>query len=292
MKTDFTKKSNNFAFLGLGAIALAGVAMLFLHSCKKEKQEDQSVANKNIKIKPVENTISRNVIVEDSVDDRRTIYLTFDDGPNHGTENLIKIINDRKVPVTAFVVGQHVFGSQKQKDDFETLKKDTLFEIANHSFTHASGKYTKFYEDPEEVVTDFDRANDSLKLKNKIARTPGRNIWRTDSLKITDIKKTIKSADKLANAKYELVGWDLEWGATKDMKLKNSNEDMLKKVDSIFFNDLEKTSRHLVLLTHDQYLKDDYSANELNLFIKKLQETNRFQFKKISEYPNLNTFLD
>ena len=65
-----------------------------------------------------------------------------------------------------------------------------------------------------------------------------------------------------------------------------------KKIDSIFYNDLEKTSRHLVLLTHDQYLRDDNSVQELDHFITKLKKSGRFQFKKISSYPKINEILD
>ncbi|SFH91194.1 polysaccharide deacetylase family protein [Halpernia frigidisoli] len=292
MTTNFNKKSNSLAFLGLATIALAGISILFLHSCKKESINQKSVVKKNNRNIDEENKLRSLAKPEESVDNRRTIYLTFDDGPNRGTENLVKIINERKVPATAFIVGQHVFGSKKQKADFEILKNDSYFELANHSYTHASNKYEKFYENSEEVVADFDRAKDSLKLKNNIARTPGRNIWRTDSFNITDVKKSKNSADDLANKHYKLIGWDLEWLPTKDMKLKNTNEEMIKMVDSIFYNDLEKTSRHLVLLTHDQYLKDDNSVNELKLFIQKLQNSRRFQFKKISQYPNVNELLE
>lgn len=76
------------------------------------------------------------------------------------------------------------------------------------------------------------------------------------------------------------------------MELKDNHQAMLKKVDSIFYNDLEKTSRHLVFLTHDQYLTDAYSINELDLFIEKLQKSNRFVFRKISQYPKINEVLN
>jgi hypothetical protein len=88
-----------------------------------------------------------------------------------------------------------------------------------------------------------------------------------------------------------LVGWDLEWKPDNTMKLKGSHQQMAKRVDSIFFNDLEKTSRHLVFLTHDQYLQDDDSVKELDLFISGLQNSNRFEFRKISDYPKINDIL-
>ncbi|MFC5875819.1 polysaccharide deacetylase family protein [Chryseobacterium arachidis] len=223
---------------------------------------------------------------------KRVIYLTFDDGPNRGTENLLKILHKRNVCATAFLVGKHAVGSKKQKEDLELLKKDQLIELANHSFTHAHNKYTDFYKNPAAVVQDFDVAKDSLKLLNKIARTPGRNIWRLNNITVTDLKSSTEAANSLKKAGYQVIGWDLEWKPTNKMELKGKHQEMLKKVDSIFYNDLEKTSRHLVFLTHDQYLTDADSINELDLFIEKLQKSNRFVFRKISEYPKINEVLN
>lgn len=167
-----------------------------------------------------------------------------------------------------------------------------LVELANHSYTHAHNKYSDFYKNPQMVVQDFNAAKDSLQLKDYIARTPGRNIWRLNNITNTDIKSSSAAADHLKKAGYKVIGWDLEWKPTNNMALKGNHEMMLKRIDSIFFNDLEKTSRHLVFLTHDQYLNDTDSVNELDLFIEKLQKTNRFVFRKISEYPKINEVLN
>jgi peptidoglycan/xylan/chitin deacetylase (PgdA/CDA1 family) len=42
---------------------------------------------------------------------KKKLYLTFDDGPNKGTKNVIDIIKDEDVPVSFFIVGEHVFAS-------------------------------------------------------------------------------------------------------------------------------------------------------------------------------------
>src|SRR5262245_3191301 len=39
---------------------------------------------------------------------KKKIYLTFDDGPNKGTRNVLDIVQQEDVPVTFFIVGQHV----------------------------------------------------------------------------------------------------------------------------------------------------------------------------------------
>lgn len=288
MKHFFARKSTLKVFLG--CVVWMSATVVIFNSC--EKDPTSFIANyKDKSSKNVEKLNQSNRVNIDDPD-KRTIYLTFDDGPNRGTENLIKIINKHNIDVTAFVVGKHINTSKKQKKDYEELQSDTLIEIANHSYSHAVNKYAKFYQNPAKVVHDFKIVRDSLKLLNPIARTPGRNIWRINGINVTDIKASKIAADQLQTAGFKLVGWDLEWRGNSQMKLKNNHEDMLKKVDSIFFNDREKTPRHLVLLTHDQYLHDEQSVKELDLFIQKLKESNRFVFKKISNYPKINETLN
>lgn len=279
MNKTFAEKSTILTFLGTAA--LMSVALILINSChKKEVSDEKKTQKKNPTAKVVT-----------PKDNRRVIYFTFDDGPNKGTENLIKIAHKHQIPITAFVVGKHVYGSKKQTEDFQKLKNDTLVELANHSFSHANNSYSAFYQNPELVLRDFNQAKDSLNFKNNYARTPGRNIWRINGINETDLKKSKDAADFLQKNNYNIVGWDLEWKPNHKMELKGTHAQMLKRVDSIFFNDLEKTSRHLVFLTHDQYLTDENSVKEMDLFIQKLKNTNRFQFKKISEYPKINEIL-
>jgi peptidoglycan/xylan/chitin deacetylase (PgdA/CDA1 family) len=289
MKKTFAEKSFNRTFLGM--VAVFGATSILFTGCnqKKHKKESETVISKK---PPVAKQVLKIDDDDEIISDKRVIYLTFDDGPNRGTENLLKILHKRNVSATAFLVGEHANGSVSQKKDLESLRKDRLIELANHSHTHAHNRYTDFYRNPALVVHDFDTAKDSLKLKNKIARTPGRNIWRLNNITSTDIKSSKEAADRLKLAGYKVIGWDLEWKPTNRMQLKDNHQVMLKRVDSIFFNDLEKTSRHLVFLTHDQYLTDADSVNELDLFIEKLQKTNRFVFRKISEYPKINEVLN
>ena len=292
MKKTFAEKSNILVFLGTAA--LITTAVFFLKSCnKKSEKEQEQLSKENNSDKIVPNSAKVISAKPDVPDDpnKRYIYLTFDDGPNRGTKNLLEITNKYQIPITAFVVGKHAYDSKTQSKELKELENHKLVEIANHSYTHALNRYSEFYKNPENVIHDFDRARDSLKFKNKYARTPGRNIWRTSNINNTDIKTSKIAADELQKAGYVLVGWDLEWKPDNKMKLKGTHKDMAKRIDSIFFNDLEKTSRHLVFLTHDQYLQDDDSVRELDLFISGLQNSNRFEFRKISDYPKINDIL-
>ena len=219
---------------------------------------------------------------------KKTIYLTFDDGPNKGTKNMMHIVQDEQIPVTLFIIGEHVYGSKEQTAIFDSLINCNLFEIANHSFTHAfNNKYVKFYQVPDSAVKDFKRCADSLRLTANIIRTPGRNIWRTELIKSTDIKNSSMAADSLFANGFTEVGWDLEWHYDKDFKLKNSSDEMMLQVDSMFVNAKTKTANHLVLLAHDQVYSTPGDSTELRQFIIKLKAKNEYNFETVSQYPNL-----
>ena len=219
---------------------------------------------------------------------KKTIYLTFDDGPNKGTKNMMHIVKEEEIPVTLFIVGQHVYGSKEQNAVFDSVVNCNLFEIANHSFTHAfENKYTKFYQVPDSAVKDFKRCADSLHLTAKIIRTPGRNIWRTQLVNFTDINASKAAADSLFANGFTITGWDLEWHYDDKLQLKNTSDEMILQVDSMFTNSRTKTTDQLVLLAHDQvYQKSDDSA-ELHQFIIKLKAKNEYNFETISKYPSI-----
>src|SRR4249920_1921270 len=52
---------------------------------------------------------------------KKKIYLTFDDGPNKGTRNVLSIVKDEKVPVTFFIIGEHVYASISQNITWDSL---------------------------------------------------------------------------------------------------------------------------------------------------------------------------
>lgn len=223
---------------------------------------------------------------------KKTIYLSFDDGPNKGTEQVINIVNEQQIPVTLFIVGEHVYASRLQAGIYDGIIKSNWIEIANHSYSHALGnKFRKFYSMPDSVVKDFKRCADSLQLKSNIVRTPGRNIWRTSTVTSTDIKLSTEAADRLREAGFDVVGWDLEWHFTSDLKAVQSSEELSKQVDSMFTLSKTKTPDHLVLLAHDQVFANSKDAASLKTFIETIKQKNDYDFAMIKDYPGLGKKL-
>lgn len=220
---------------------------------------------------------------------KKTIYLTFDDGPNKGTHHVMQIMKEEQVPVTLFVIGEHVYGSRLQLAMYDSVSTCSLFEIANHSYTHAfENRYNKFYQLPDSALKDFERCADSLHLTSNIIRTPGRNIWRTDSITSTDIRSSISAADTLFENGFKAMGWDLEWHFNNQQRPVQTANEMIIEIDSAFAKHKMKTADHLVLLAHDQvYIGPDDSAS-LHNFIIQLKNKDEYNFETVSKYPGMN----
>lgn len=220
---------------------------------------------------------------------KKKIYLTFDDGPNKGTRKVLGIVQQEQVPVTFFLIGEHVFASTSQRATWDSLRVAESIELCNHSHTHAwNNRYNKFYEQPDSVVNDFKRCHDSLDLTNTISRTPGRNIWRVDTLSYTDLKRSAAAADSLQQAGFTIIGWDLEWHYDhKSFTLKNKSDELLLQIDSLFAWNKTRIPEHLVVLAHDQVYDDSNDSAELHQLIKKLKARDDYELLVTSKYPGV-----
>ncbi len=251
--------------------------------------------NQHILFKPaqiqVTDTVAVTVVIKEKLPvkkKKKNIYMTFDDGPNKGTRNVKRIIEEEQVPATLFVIGQHVFGTKWQTTLFDSLDANSLFEIANHSYTHAfQNKYAAFYELPDSVVKDFKRCADSLHLTSNIIRTPGRNVWRTDSLCKTDLKSTIVAADSLYKKGYRAMGWDLEWHFNSEQRLVQTTDEMLDEIYCAFENNGTQMNGELVLLAHDQVFANTDDSSSLHQFIIQLKKRDEYNFEAVSKYPGV-----
>lgn len=261
--------------------------ILYLVACTKPVQEGKIKVKQPQKSEPEkQETVKVNTPVKKK---KKKIYLTFDDGPNKGTRNVLDIVKDEQIPVTFFIVGEHVYASVNQNITWDSLLATQGIDICSHSYTHAlHNHYEKFYESPDTVISDFNRAQDSLQLKNNIVRTPGRNMWRMDSIQFTDLKKSKAAVDSLQKAGFIVMGWDLEWHFDKDLALINTADEVIKQIDSVFNNKRTRTPENLVLLAHDQVYHKSKDSAELRQFIQKLKLKDEYELSLVTSYPGAN----
>jgi peptidoglycan-N-acetylglucosamine deacetylase len=224
---------------------------------------------------------------------KKKIYLTFDDGPNKGTQNVLDIVQQENIPATFFIVGEHVFASLEQAKTWDSLQNAENIELCNHSYTHAHNRYEKFYQHPDTVVRDMELTKEKLLPDNNIVRAPGRNSWRIDSLHYTDIKKSKAAMDSLQEAGFVVMGWDLEWHYDpQTLVVKNSADELLSQVDSVFTNHKTKTTDHLVLLAHDQVYQKASDSLQLRQFVQKLKQKDEYELSLVSYYPGVTKTFD
>lgn len=220
---------------------------------------------------------------------KKKIYLTFDDGPNLGTPNVLHIVREEQIPVTFFVIGEHTAASRLQQATWDSLRSLPLAELCNHSYSHAwRNRYNKFYASPDSVVKDFDQTREMLQLDNHIARTPGRNAWRIDSLRFTDNAKSRTAVDSLQQAGYTVVGWDLEWHFNpKTLNVTADADQLVRQIDTLFARNRTKRPDNLVILAHDQAYRGTPDTIELRKLIRKIKQNDNYEFAVVSSYPGI-----
>ncbi len=136
----------------------------------------------------------------------RIIYLTFDDGPLTGTENILDVLEAEKVPAAMFMVGKHAEASAAHRALVERAKSLPHVTVGNHSYSHAHDHYRHFYADTEGVVADMMRANEVLGLTAKPvqARLPGRDVFRLPDVYKDDLSIG-KTEDEIEQIDFEFV---------------------------------------------------------------------------------------
>lgn len=214
------------------------------------------------------------------------IYLTFDDGPLNGSENINDIILKEKIKISVFMVGEHVV-KDKQMDTYaKYYDQNPYIDEYNHSFTHANDHYEAFYNNVDKSVQDIVYNQTLLKLPYKIVRLPGRNIWRLGGRSKNDITNGIQTADQLATLGYKVVGWDIEWQHhPADGTPVQSVNDMYTAVQKLCTSDKTFTKNNVVMLIHDEMFQKTWEESELKELIDLLRTNPNYSFEQMRFYP-------
>lgn len=267
---------------------LLALLVLFINSCNSGSKITKVKEAKNDNTKE-DNTF---VFCENEPSElpsvkKKNIYLTFDDGPNKGTMNVYELLEKRTLPATFFVIGSHIFGTKKQKNDFSTLRNSSFCELANHTFYHAHNRYIDFYKDTDKVLKDFQLMDDSLGILRNIVRTPANNSWRTCNINYDTNKKIKRAVDTLFAHEYKVVGWDIEWKLGKNKLLMKTASEIANEIDQYIKENKTLTENEVVILLHDQHFVNTENTRQLDTLLSILVSNENYDFKKISQYPNL-----
>ena len=214
------------------------------------------------------------------------VYLTFDDGPLEGSEDVDNAVKTEKIKINVFVVGSYIQIFPPMDKYFQLYENNPYIEIGNHSFSHAHNEYALFYKDTESAYQDFVKNENVLKLKAKLARLPGRNIWRIGGRKINDEISGEAVADLLAKNGYSVFGWDIEWEHdARTGKPVQAVNDIFYQIEHLLKHNKTVTKNHIVILCHDEMFRKKWEETELKQLIERLRWMGMYEFNHLSEYP-------
>jgi peptidoglycan/xylan/chitin deacetylase (PgdA/CDA1 family) len=215
----------------------------------------------------------------------RTVYLTFDDGPLEGSEDVDDAVRQEKIKINVFLVGSHALSSARMKGYCQLYEMNHWIEVGNHSYSHAHDGYQTYYANADTVLQDFLKNEKVMNLSNKLARLPGRNMWRLKDRKRGDVSSGSTSADKLFSSGFQVYGWDLEWSHDPQSGVPiQTVDDMFHLMERHFSENRTVTENHLVILCHDEMFRKSWEESELRQLINKLRAKD-YRFGHLSEYP-------
>jgi len=216
------------------------------------------------------------------------VYLSFDDGPLPGTGNCVAICERQQVAATFFEVAFHQSRNSFGRNLYKKISSNkALFEIANHSYSHAFyGDYINYYHQADSALQDFLKAEKILQTNNNITRLPGNNAWNTAEIKRASglVRPLVKKMDSVG---LNVVGWDMEWRFNKSGRPIDAPEKIAAFADSLFLHNKTKTKNHLVILMHDHEFRASADSAKLATMIALLKRNPHYQFRKLTSYPGL-----
>ena len=191
------------------------------------------------------------------------IYLTFDDGPNSGTTNVIlDILKEEKVPATFFVTG---FGP----DELIKREYDEGHTVALHTNVH---DYAQVYASVDAYFADLSAVSERVKritgVESKIIRFPGGSSNTVSRHYATGIMSTL--VEEVQKRGYRYYDWNISSGDA-------GNTTLASGVYSNVVNSLSKERSNMVLM-HDV---KTYTRDALRDIIRYGKE-NGYTFEKIT----------
>ena len=220
----------------------------------------------------------------------KELYLTFDDGPVKGTGNVLKVLKEEGVPATMFCVGRH---ARLRPGLFRRELSMPNLLIANHTYSHANGHYSRFYSDTFGLMSDVEHAQIVLGGR-KYLRLAGRNVWRLPEVSRNDRAimalrgtREVPKYDTLSREGFFIYGWDVEWHFDHHSGHPvESPEALAARIDALYRHGHLAQHGKVVLLAHDFMFRNSYTTGELRHFIRLMKERG-WSFKTIRHYSRL-----
>ena len=197
-----------------------------------------------------------------SADEKKIVYLTFDDGPaGKVTKDILDILKKESVPATFFLIGNQIKGQEKliQRiyNEGHSLGLHSMSHNKNHLYS-SNDAFLKEILDTQELI------NSSIGIKSNILRFPfgcNNNCYRISQSMV----------DLLHDNNLKIYDWNTDSG---DGAHPNASP-------STFIRNSKSNKDHVILLMHCAYM----SKNTVKALpdIIKYYKDNGYEFKLIDQ---------
>ncbi|PWK16548.1 polysaccharide deacetylase family protein [Tumebacillus permanentifrigoris] len=198
----------------------------------------------------------------------KVVYLTFDDGPNAYTEQILNTLKEQGVTATFFVLGPQI----EQHKDLAKRMIDESYSVGLHGMTHDS---KKIYRSPQTVVQEMEDCNKILTqatgFRTAIMRVPyGSKPWMPQNYR-----------DATVNAGYHMWDWNVDSYDSKS-STRTADETYTEITNQV------SGKKNAIVLLHDKKT----TADALPKIIKWLKD-NGYAFERIyGSTPPVNFWND
>lgn len=199
-------------------------------------------------------------------DDRKRVYLTFDDGPSYNTAQILDLLAEYDVKATFFVTGDT---TQEQRELYCRIVEEG-HSIGVHSYSH---RYSDIYASKDAFFEDFymmsDYVYDVTGIRPTICRLPGGSSNTVSNIKMADV------VNELEEQGVTCYDWNISGGDAEGHNL---------SADQIAYNvthGVDRFQTSMVLL-HDGKDKGE-TIEALRLILDDLTQREDIQFLPITE---------
>lgn len=194
---------------------------------------------------------------EEGENQKKRVYLTFDDGPSSNTEAILDVLKEYDVKASFFVVGK--------EDDASMEMYQRIVEeghtLGMHSFSH---QYSNIYQSVDSFAQDLEKLQRLLKLATgeevKLYRFPGGSSNKVSNIGMEEFIRYLKKRDIV------YYDWNVSSGDATSQELEP--EEVVQNV----INDV-RLYQNSVVLMHDGANKVN-TVEALPEMIEKLKEMN------------------
>jgi peptidoglycan/xylan/chitin deacetylase (PgdA/CDA1 family) len=197
--------------------------------------------------------------IQASVEPKKRVALTFDDGPhNVRTVKIVDELAKYGFNATFFVVGNRIDGTSYNGSAGLKYTAEKGNEIAIHGYTHSSKNY---YDKCDDATYKFELSEPEKAIKSGVKNASIR-LMRPVGGRITD--------SRIQTSKYSVIMWSVD---SEDWAYKYSSSDTdaeaAQKVNTIVNNVMSSVRDRSIILMHDIY-ESTYDA--VVIILQKLHE--------------------